>query len=172
MRKNHVSRILNIYPSYLHQWWLAEDSHLCSFTAIIFICFKKKWNFWIGPTEMPWLEGNSGGIEMTSLPLGEDLPVFPLSRFACCAAIFVVLTLISTYETLGDAEVPAVRILFTTQPFSLNIINSCRLAAWLQAFTDLSLVWNSVYYRSVCNLITNLISLLPHCVIYSVLKIH
>lgn len=142
---------------------------------IIFICLKMKWSFpELDPvsTEIPWLEGNSGGIQMTSLPLGEKLPVFPLDRFACRVAIFVVLTLISTYETLGDAEVPAVGILFTTQPFSLNIINSCRLPAWLQAFTDSSLMWNSVYYRSVCNLITNLICLLPHCVIYSLLKVH
>lgn len=88
------------------------------------------------------------------------------------AAIFVVLTLISSYEALGAAEVPVVIIFFQTQPFSLSITNFCSLPAWLQAFTDSSPAWNSMYWWSVCNLITNLICLLPHCVIYFVPEIH
>lgn len=99
---------------------------------LTFICLKIKWSFpELNPvsTETPELEGNSSGIQMTSLPPGEKLPVFPLDRFARRAAIFVILTLISTYEALGDAVVPAVIILLTTQLFSLNIRNSCSLPA-------------------------------------------
>lgn len=69
--------------------------------TVTFLCLKIKWSFpKLNPhlTEMPELEGNSGWIQITFLCVGEKLPVFPLDRFACCAAIFVLLTLISTYE--------------------------------------------------------------------------
>lgn len=52
---------------------------------------------------------------------------------------------------------------FSKQPFSLGITNSYSLSASLETFTDLSTMWNSMYYISLCNLITNLICLLPHC---------
>lgn len=80
---------------------------------------------WIFPelnpdlTKMLGLEGNSRGIQITSVPLTEKLPVFPLDHFACRAAIFVLLTLISTYEALFAAEVPVVVIFFKTGMFSL-----------------------------------------------------
>ena len=75
--------------------------------SVTFICLKIKWSFPnLNPdfTEMLALEGNSKGIQITSLCLSEKPPVLPLDRFACCAAIFVLLTLISTYEALCAAS--------------------------------------------------------------------
>lgn len=82
-----------------------------------YICLKIKYSFpELNPnsTKMQNLEGDSGGIQITSLPLGEKLTVFPLDHFARCTAISVLLTSLSTYEVLGAPEVPAVIIFLKT----------------------------------------------------------
>lgn len=64
------------------------------------ICLEIKWRFpELNPdlTEMSGLEANSRGIQITSLPLVKRRVVFLLDRVARRAAIFVLLTLISTY---------------------------------------------------------------------------
>lgn len=159
---------------YLYQWNLSALSVLFIYSSnwifMDYICLKTKWSF---PELNPDATNSGAGGKQQGntnhlLASWWKTVAFPLDCFARCAAIFVLLTLISTYEALSAAEVPVVIIFFKTQPFSLGTTNSYSLSASLQTFTDLSLVWNSMYYISVCNLITNLICLLPHCVTHLV----